>query len=83
MRILSARVHRARRDRAKEMVTAIVALSAHRGDGLVRAFVPVSVPARSDGAAPLRDRVLGAAKLSFAAHAARMQAAPAQQPHAA
>lgn len=67
MRILSARIHRARRDRASGMVSVIVALTALRSDRLVRAFITVSVPGRPAGAAPLRDRVLGAAKLAFAA----------------
>lgn len=44
----------------------MVALTALRGDEPVRAFVAVTVPGRSPGAAPLRDRLLGAAKLAFA-----------------
>lgn len=67
VRILSARIHRARRDRAAGTVAAVVALTALRGGTPVRAFVAVSVPARSAGAAPLRNRLLGAAKLAFAA----------------
>ncbi|WP_413874027.1 hypothetical protein [Albidovulum sp.] len=67
MRILSARIHSARRDRASGTVSAVVALTALRGGTPVRAFVAVSVPARSAGAAALRTRLLGAAKLGFAA----------------
>jgi hypothetical protein len=70
MRILSARIHRARRDRASGTVSAVVALTALRGGTPVRAFVAVSVPARSAGAAALRARLLGAAKLGFAARSA-------------
>lgn len=66
MRVLSARIHRARRDPATGMVSAMVGLTALRGDEPVRAFVAVTVLGRSPGAAPLRDRLLGAAKLAFA-----------------
>ncbi len=72
MRILSARIHRARRDRPSDRVSAVVTLTGLRGSAPVRALIPVSVPARSAGAAPLRERLLGAAKLSFAVHAVRM-----------
>lgn len=67
MRILSARIHRPRRDRTYGSVSAVVALTALCGGIPLRAFVAVSVPARPAGAAPLRDRILGAAKLGFAA----------------
>ncbi|MFN6951642.1 MAG: hypothetical protein ACK4NE_03490 [Albidovulum sp.] len=70
MRILSARIHRARRDRSSGMVSAVVALTAVCDQLPVRAFVTVCVPGRPVGAAPLRDRVLGAAKLAFAGGAA-------------
>lgn len=66
MRILSARIHRVRRDRATGMLSATVALTALLGDQPIRAFVAVAVPGRSPGAAPVRDRLLGAAKLAFA-----------------
>lgn len=65
MRILSARIHRVRRDRERDTVSAVVALTALCDRRPVRAFVAVAVPARPTGAAPLRDRVLGAAKLAF------------------
>lgn len=71
MRILSARIARARRDRRTGRVEALVALTVLWGDGPVRAFVPISAPARAPGGALLRDRLLGAAKLSFAADPAR------------
>lgn len=77
MRILSARIHRANRDRVSGRVTALVTLTALCGSGPIRAFIPVTVPARSAGAAPLRERLLGIAKLGFAAHAVRMNAAKA------
>lgn len=65
MRILSARIHRVRRDRETGTVSAVVALTALRDRQSIRAFVAVAVAARPIGAAPLRDRVLGAAKLAF------------------
>ncbi len=67
MRILSARIHRARRDREAGRVLAVVALTVLRDGTAIRALVPVAVAARPAGAAPLRDRLLGAAKLSLAA----------------
>ncbi|MEZ5776724.1 MAG: hypothetical protein R3E44_00030 [Paracoccaceae bacterium] len=66
MRILSARVTRARRDRADNRVAAIVALTVLRNGATLNATVRVTAPARAPGAASLRDRLLGAAKLSFA-----------------
>ena len=66
MRILSARIHGVRRDRESGTVSAVVALTALRDRQPVRASVEVAVPGRPIGAAPLRDRVLGAAKLAFA-----------------
>ncbi|WP_347312018.1 hypothetical protein [Defluviimonas sp. SAOS-178_SWC] len=74
MRILSARITRVRRNRHTEHVEAIVALTAYTGGGPVRAFIRISAPARAPGAARLRDRILGAAKLSFAADPARSTA---------
>ena len=55
MRILSARIHRVRRDRERDTVSAVVALTALCERRPVRAFVAVAVPARPTGAAPLRE----------------------------
>ncbi|OYX45162.1 MAG: hypothetical protein B7Z02_02650 [Rhodobacterales bacterium 32-67-9] len=71
MRILSARIARAHRDRRKGRVEAEVALTVLWGAGPVRIFVATSAPCRAPGAAPLRDRLLGAAKLSLAFDPAR------------
>jgi hypothetical protein len=68
MRILSARITRARRDRSfgevEAMVTLIVLPSEEAG--IERVDVAVSSPARAPGAAPLRDRLLAQAKLGYA-----------------
>ena len=74
MRILSVSVHKARRDRATGMVSAVVALTALRDDRPLRVFIAVTVPGRPVGAAPLRDRVLGAAKLAFAGMSTQQKA---------
>jgi hypothetical protein len=67
MRILSARVVRARRDRPADRVEALVLLSVEDLSGLrATHLVPVSVPARADGAPGLRHRLTAAARLSFA-----------------
>lgn len=68
MRILSARIVRARLDRDTKRVEAVVALTAMRdGTGLpdmVR--IAVSAPAHAPGSAPLRERLTAAAKLTYA-----------------
>jgi hypothetical protein len=66
MRVLSARITRARRNRIANRVDAIVALMVVRNDHVVRAMVRVSSPARDSGGATLRARLLAAAKLAFA-----------------
>ena len=71
MRILSARISRARRNRATDRVEAIVALTVLWEGEPVHALVRSSAPARAPGAATLRARLLGAAKLSFAADPAQ------------
>lgn len=71
MRILSARIAHARRDRRSGRVDAEVALTVLWGAGPMRVFVTTSAPCRAPGAAPLRDRLLGAAKLSIAFDPAR------------
>ncbi|SPH23866.1 hypothetical protein DEA8626_02937 [Defluviimonas aquaemixtae] len=71
MRILSSRVLRARRDRSAGQVVALIALTAVREGIPVQAHIQVAAPARAPGAAALRARLLGAAKLSFAAHPER------------
>lgn len=71
MRILSARITRARRDRMSGRVEAIVALTVLRAGKPVHAVIRTSAPARASGAATLRARLLGAAKLRFAAHPAQ------------
>lgn len=69
MRILSARIIHARRDSRTRKVEAIVRLMAESGPGggIVRADVTVAAPGRAPGAARLRERLLAAAKLAFAA----------------
>lgn len=67
MRILSARILRARRIRHAGRVEALVSLSVQGGGGCTRVLIPVSAPARAPGAAPLRERLLAAAKLAHAA----------------
>ncbi|MGB3317268.1 MAG: hypothetical protein WBB85_23010 [Albidovulum sp.] len=71
MRILSARISRARRDRMTSRVEAIVALTVLWDGERVQAFIRTSAPARASGAATLRARLLGAAKLSFAVDPSR------------
>lgn len=71
MRVLSARITRARRDRMSDRVDAIVALTIVRNDQVIRAKVRVSSPARDYGGATLRARLLAAAKLAFASDPAR------------
>lgn len=67
MRVLSARIAHARRDRRTGRVEAVVALTVLLNDDRLSAFVRISAPARAPGAASLRARLLGAAKLAFAA----------------
>jgi hypothetical protein len=52
-------------------VEAIVALTVLWEGKPVQAFIRTSAPARASGAATLRARLLGAAKLTFAADPAR------------
>lgn len=68
MRILSARITRVRRHRAHGEVEALVTLVILPSDaaGVERVDVAVSSPAAAPGAAPLRDRLLAQAKLSYA-----------------
>lgn len=69
MRILSARIVRARRLRAFGEVEALVALLILR-EGETRPYlaeITASVPARAPGGAPLRERLLASAKLAHAA----------------
>ncbi|MFZ5710483.1 MAG: hypothetical protein ACOY4T_12510 [Pseudomonadota bacterium] len=69
MRILSARVTRARRNSGTSRAEAVVALLVADPDGSVPVAVrlAVSAPLRAPGAAPLRDRLIAAAKLTYAA----------------
>ncbi|MFN0113106.1 MAG: hypothetical protein ACKVPY_00340 [Paracoccaceae bacterium] len=69
MRILSARVIRARRDAASRRAEAVVALLADEEDGAAPLLlrIAVSAPLRAPGAASLRDRLIAAAKLTCAA----------------
>ena len=68
MRILSARITRVRRHRAHGEVEAMVTLVILPTDAaqVDRVEVAVSSPARAPGAAPLRERLLAQAKLSYA-----------------
>ena len=68
MRILSARITRARRDRAFGEVEALVTLIVLPNEtaGIERVDVTVSSPARAPGAAALRERLLAQAKLGYA-----------------
>ncbi|MCV2867419.1 hypothetical protein OEW28_02095 [Defluviimonas sp. WL0002] len=70
MRILSARVIHARRSSTAGRVDALVRLLSEPVSGAAVAWVDIAVsaPARAPGAAPLRDRLLAAAKLVFAAN---------------
>ena len=76
MRILSARVIRARRNRDTARAEAVVALLIREVDGLPDTFVRigVSAPLLAPGAAPLRDRLIAAAKLTYAATPRQMRA---------
>lgn len=69
MRILSARVAHARRDTDSDQVRAVVHILVERspGAGPERAEIPVSAPAHAQDAAPLRHRLIAAAKLAYAA----------------
>ncbi|AMY71352.1 hypothetical protein [Frigidibacter mobilis] len=71
MRILSARVLRARRLRDLGRVEAMVMLLVKPGDRAApyEARVLTSAPARAPGAAPLRERLLASAKLLHAIQA--------------
>lgn len=71
MRILSARVLRARHLRELGRVEAMVMLLVKpEGQGQpYEARILTSAPARAPGAAPLRDRLLASAKLLHALHA--------------
>jgi hypothetical protein len=84
MRILSARVLRARRDRTTSRVEAVVALTALALDALSpeTVHVAISAPAAAPDAPPLRQRLIAAAKLTHAA-APRMMRARTWQRHAA
>lgn len=71
MRILSARVLRARRLRDLGHVEAMVMLLV-KPEGQAQPYearILTSAPARAPGAAPLRDRLLASAKLLHAIHA--------------
>ncbi len=76
MRILSARVLRARRDRAIARVEAIVTLTALALDALSpeTVHIAVSAPATAEDAPPLRQRLIAAAKLTHAAAPRAMRA---------
>ena len=84
MRILSARVLRARRDRATSRVEAVVALTAVSLDTLSpkTVHIAVSAPATAEEAPPLRQRLIAAAKLTHAATPRTMRARTWQR-HAA
>lgn len=77
MRILSARVVRAHRDRGCEMISALVVLLVLREDaaGPERVEARVAVPAFAPDGAPLRERLLASAKLAHAAARAGRRAA--------
>ena len=76
MRVLSARVIRARRNSDTQRAEAVVALLMREEDAPSDVFVRVSVsaPLRAPGAAPLRDRLIAAAKLTYAATPRQMRA---------
>lgn len=84
MRILSARVLRARRDRTTSRVEAVVALTALALDALSPETIQVAIsaPAAAPDAPPLRQRLIAAAKLAYAA-TPRMMRARSWQRHAA
>lgn len=69
MRILSARVAQAQRDPVSDLVRAVVHILVERspGAGPERVAIPVCAPAHAQGAAPLRLRLIAAAKLAYAA----------------
>ncbi|MCB2116605.1 MAG: hypothetical protein KDE00_09980 [Rhodobacteraceae bacterium] len=66
MRILSARIQRARRIRLDGRVEALVALTVDADGGVIHPRVLVAAPSTAPGAPPLRERLLAAAKLAFA-----------------
>jgi hypothetical protein len=68
MRVLSARVLRARRMATSGRVEAIVTLIVEVGDRgqILCADIPVSAPRSAPMAPPLRARLIAAAKLAFA-----------------
>jgi hypothetical protein len=84
MRILSARILRARRDRATARVEAVVALTALSLDALTpeTIHIAISAPATAPDAPPLRQRLIAAAKLTHTA-TPRMMRARSWQRHAA
>ena len=81
MRILSARISRARRlGRDSGLVEAVVTLLAIGQDDAVprQAHLRVCAPVRAPGAAPLRARLLASAKLMAATRPALWQTGTAQ-----
>jgi hypothetical protein len=76
MRVLSARVIRARRNSTTQRAEAVVGLLMREDDALSDVFVriTVSAPLHAPGAAPLRDRLIAAAKLTYAATPRPMRA---------
>ncbi|MCV2863187.1 hypothetical protein [Defluviimonas sp. WL0075] len=68
MRILSARIVHARRVPASDRIEALVRLLSEPRPGadIERVEVAVTAPARARDAAPLRARLLAAAKLAYA-----------------
>lgn len=84
MRILTARVLRARRDRANSRVEAIVALTTLTEDAETPETmrILVTAPGNAPGAPSLRQRLIAAAKLTHAATPRAMRA-PTWQRHAA
>ncbi|MCC0062733.1 MAG: hypothetical protein H6895_01425 [Defluviimonas sp.] len=67
MRILSARILGVRLHRAGRTVEGIVALEAEADGSVIAATVRVSAPLDAPGAPPLRQRLMAAARLAFAA----------------
>ena len=76
MRILSARVLRARRDPSTARVEAVVAMTTLALDAFSpeTVHIAVSAPAVAPGAPPLRQRLIAAAKLTHAATPRAMRA---------
>ncbi len=85
MRILSARITRALLDRATRRVEAVVTLTAATSaqDATETVRITVSAPARAEGAAPLRDRLIAAAKLTYATTPRPLRSSARNQRHAA